>query len=348
MSSLRLAFYDGDHVDAEAVLQLGVLVQLVEYHIGILAALQLDHRAHPGLVRFIADLGNAFQALLAHQLADLDQQVGLVHLIGQLIDDDGLAFTLADILEVGPRAHDHAAAPGAVAFLHPGQAVDETRSREIRRGDVFDQLLDIQLGILQQRQTGVCHLAQIVRRDIGRHANRDAGRTVHQQIGEARREHQRFVFRAVVVRPVIHRFLVQIGEQLVGDPGHADLGVTHRRRVVAVHRTEVALPVHQGITQRKILRHAHDGVVYRRVAVRVILTDHIADDTRRFLVGLVPVVGQFMHREQHAPVHRLEAVAHVRKSASHDDAHGIVQIGLAHLLFKTDGVCFFGELLFHE
>ncbi len=116
-----LAVDDRHHVDAEAVLHLGVFVQLVEDHIGILAALQLDHRAHPGLVRFVAHLGNAFEALLAHQFADLDQQVGLVHLVGQLVDDDGLALALADILEMGARAHHHAAAPGAVAFLDAGQ-----------------------------------------------------------------------------------------------------------------------------------------------------------------------------------------------------------------------------------
>jgi hypothetical protein len=47
------------------------------------------------------------------------------------------------------------------------------------------------------------------------------------------------------------------------------------------------------------------------VAVRVVLADDVADDTRRLLVGAVPVVGQFVHREQHAPMHRLEAVAHI-------------------------------------
>jgi hypothetical protein len=45
--------------------------------------------------------------------------------------------------------------------------------------------------------------------------------------------------------------------------------------------------------------------------VRVVLTDHVADDARRLLVGPVPVVVQLVHREQHAPVHRLEAVARV-------------------------------------
>ena len=245
----------------------------------------------PDLVRFVAYLGNAFQALFAHQFADLDQQIGLVNLVGQFVDDDGLAPAhLVDILEMGTAAHDHPAATGAITFLHPGQAVDESPGREIRRGHVFDQLLDIQVGVVQQRQTGIHHFAHVVRRNIGRHAHRDTGRTVHQQIGEARREYQGLVFGTVVVGSEVDGFLVQVGDQLMGDFRHADLGVTHRRRVVAVHRTEVTLSVHQRVAQREILRHTHDGVIYRCVAVRMVLTDHVADDTRRLLVGLVPVV----------------------------------------------------------
>jgi hypothetical protein len=45
----------------------------------------------------------------------------------------------------------------------------------------------------------------------------------------------------------------------------------------------------------------------------VVLTDDVTDDTRRLLVGAVPVVVQFVHRVQHAAMHRLEAVAHIRQ-----------------------------------
>jgi hypothetical protein len=48
--------------------------------------------------------------------------------------------------------------------------------------------------------------------------------------------------------------------------------------VIAVDRAEVALAVHQHVAHRKVLRHAHDGVVHRLVAVRVVLADDVADD----------------------------------------------------------------------
>jgi hypothetical protein len=85
-------------------------------------------------------------------------------------------------------------------------------------------------------------------------------------------------------------------------------------------------------------------VSYRAVAVRVVLTDHVTDDTRRLLVGAVPVVVEFVHRVQHAAVHGLEAIARIGKRPAHDHAHGVIEITATHLLFEADGQSFFGKL----
>jgi hypothetical protein len=77
--------------------------------------------------------------------------------------------------------------------------------------------------------------------------------------------------------------------------------------------------------------------------VRVVLADHVADDARTLLVGAVPVVVQFVHREQHAPVHRLEAIARIGQGSSDDHAHRVIQVGTPHLLFETDRQGFLGE-----
>jgi hypothetical protein len=237
----------------------------------------------------------------------------------------------------------HAAAPGTVTFAHPADAVDNACRRKIRSRQQIDQFVDRGSGIAQQRETGIHHFAEVVRRNVGRHANRNPRRTVDQQVRNTRRHDQRLFLRAVVVGPEVDRLLVDVGEQLVPDTRHAHFGVTHRGGVVAVDRTEVALPIDQHVAQRKILRHAHNGVVDRRVAVRMVLTDDIADDPRRFLVRLVPVIRQLVHGKQHAPMHRLEAVACVGQRAPDDHAHGIVEIRPTHLVFEADRECFFGE-----
>jgi hypothetical protein len=82
VENARLAVDQRHHVHAEAVLQLRELEQVVEDDLRDFAALQLDHDAHAGLVRFVAQVGNALEALFAHELANPDEQIGLVHLVG--------------------------------------------------------------------------------------------------------------------------------------------------------------------------------------------------------------------------------------------------------------------------
>ena len=67
-------------------------IELVQHHIGHGVALQLDHDAHAFARRLVADVGDAFDLLLAHQLGDALDHHRLVHLIGNLGDDERLAL----------------------------------------------------------------------------------------------------------------------------------------------------------------------------------------------------------------------------------------------------------------
>ncbi len=342
---LRLAVHQGDHVHAEAVLQLGQLVQVVEHDLRDLPALELDHHAHARLVGFVPDIGNAFYPLVDHELRDLFEESLLVDLIRKLVDDDRLAVASADVFEVRTGTHDDPAAAGAVTLVHSRNAVNDARGRKVRRRHELDQFLDRALRLMQNVQAGVDHFAEVVRRNIGRHADRDARGSVDQQVRDARRQDQRLFLRPVVIGAEIHRLLVDIGQQLVADPRHADLGVAHGRGVVAVDRAEVALAVDQHVAQREILCHAHDGVVDRGIAVRMVLTDDVSDDARRLLVGAIPVVRKLVHRVQNAPMHRLETIAHVGQRAPDDYAHRVVEVRPPHLLFEADRERFFCELV---
>ena len=97
----------------------------------------------------------------------------------------------------------------------------------------------------------------------------------------------------------------------MSNPGHAHFGVAHCRRSVAINGAKVALPVHQHVAHRKWLCHADDGVVDSRIAVWVIFTDDITDDSRRLFVGLVIVISQFPHRVQDTAMHGFQAVPNV-------------------------------------
>ena len=343
VAQLGLAVDQRHHVDAEAVLKLSLLVQIVQHHLGYFAALELDHYAHAGLVALVLDVADAVELLLLHQLGNAFEQRFLVDLIRDLVNDDRLACPFVDVFEVALGAHHDAAAAGAVALAHTMQAIDDARGGEVGRGHDLHQLVDRRLRPLEQVKTRVHDFVQVVRRDVGGHAHGNAGGTVDQQVGQARRQHHGLFLGAVVVGCEVDGVLVDVGQHFVRDLRKTDLGVAHRRRVVAIDGAKIALAVHQHVAQRKVLRHAHDGVVHRGVAMRVVLADDVAYDPCRLFVRPVPVVVQLVHGKEHAPMHRLQAITRVGQRTPDDHAHRVVQIRAAHLLFEADGQRFFGE-----
>ena len=79
----RLAVDQRHHVDAEHLLHRRLREQIVQQDLGHLAALQLDDDAHAVLVRLVAQAvrGDALDELLAHQIRDALDQLGLVDLV---------------------------------------------------------------------------------------------------------------------------------------------------------------------------------------------------------------------------------------------------------------------------
>ena len=84
-------------VGAEGRLQRREAVELVQHHVGHGVALQLDDHAHAVAVELVANVGDAFDLLLAHQLGDPLHHRRLVHLIGNLGDDERLALLAQDL-----------------------------------------------------------------------------------------------------------------------------------------------------------------------------------------------------------------------------------------------------------
>src|SRR5690606_22705780 len=130
---------DGQHDDAEAALQRGVLVEVVENDVGNLSALQLDHDAHAIAVGLVPDVGDPFERLLAHEVGDALDQLRLVDLEGDGADDDRLAIALLRHLDLGLGPHDHGAAPGQVGLLDAGTPDDVTAGGEVGAGHHLEE-----------------------------------------------------------------------------------------------------------------------------------------------------------------------------------------------------------------
>ncbi len=136
---LGLAVMDGQEDHGEGLLHLGVLVELVEDDLGLRAAFERDEDAHAVAVGFVAELGagDVFDYLFVDELGDALHELGLVDLVGDLLDDDGLA-TAGDFFEAGLGAHHEAAAAGAVGGGNLGLAEDHAAGGEVGALDVFE------------------------------------------------------------------------------------------------------------------------------------------------------------------------------------------------------------------
>ena len=301
----------------------------------LFVALDFDHDAHAVAVAFVANVGDAFDLLVVDQLGDVLDQVLFVHLIRKLGDDDVLAV-FAALLDGGFRAHLERAAAGLVRLLDSLAPVDVASRRKIRAGNNFHHLLERGLGLLDEQDRGFDHFLQVVRRDVGRHADRDAGRAVDEKIGNARGQDDRLFFALIEIGSEIDGFLFDVREHLLGDLRKARLGVTHRRRRIAVDRAVVALAVDQRVAHVEILRQANERVVDGRVAVRMVFAEDFADDLRALAVGLRRREAQLVHAEENAPVHGLQAVAHVRQRPADDYAHRVIEVRLLHFRFDID------------
>src|SRR6516162_1565539 len=273
-------------------------------------------------VGFVAQGADAFDLLIAHQFADALYQMRLVDLVGNFAHDDGFAFA-AQGFKLDLAAHDDRAAAQMISGAYTLTAEDNAAGRKIRAG--YD------------RNQGVDDFTEIVRRNIRRHADGNAASTVDKKIGKARRQDGGLLLHAVVVRLEIDRILVDVFNEGAGDAFEPHFGVTHRRWRIAVDRAEIALPVNERQAQGKILRHANQRVIDGLIAMRVIFTDDVADDARRFTIRLIPLVAVLVHRIEDAAMDRLEPVACVGQGAGHDYAHRVIEIAPLHLFGDRDG-----------
>jgi hypothetical protein len=116
--------------------------------------------------------------------------------------------------------------------------------------------------VLDEGDGGVDDLAEVVRRDVGRHADGDAARSVDEQLRELRREDRRLDLGVVVVRDEVDGLLVDVGEQLDRDARQAALGVTHGGGESPSTAAVVALAVDERVPQAEVLGHADERVVH--------------------------------------------------------------------------------------
>ena len=267
---LRLAVVDGQGIHAERGLQLGVLEKVVDDHARAGIAFQFDHQTAV-LVGFIPhrrDFGDDF---FLNEPGDLLFEPGPIHVVRNLGNDQLLAVAF-DFLDPDAAPQLDAASAGLEVVVDALDATNEAAGREIRTFDELRQLRDGDRRIVDLGANAINDLTQIVGSHVGGHADRDARAAIDEQVGERRRKNRWLHETLVVVGNEIDRVPVHVRHQGRAQMGQARLGITHGRRRVVFHRTEVPLAVHQLLTHGPRLRHVDQSRIDHRFAVRVVIT----------------------------------------------------------------------------
>ena len=229
----RLAIDDGEHDRAKVGLHLRHLVELVQDDFRVFIALEFKHDAHAIAVALVANVRDAVNLFLVDQGGDIGNQLRLIHLERDLGDDDALAV-FAKFLGKGLGAHLDRSTPAGIAIVDASAAKNQSTSREVRPGDDRQHFRQRDLGVGKHRNQAVHNLGEVMRRNVGSHADCDSRRTIEEQVGYDRGEELRFHFRVVKVGSEIDSFLVDIVHHAAGNLGQPSLGVTHRRRWIAI------------------------------------------------------------------------------------------------------------------
>ena len=221
IQNFRLLIHQSQHNHPEGILQLGMLVELIQDHIGVGVPAQLDTDAHTLPVGMIVNGGNSVDLLFSHQLRHFFNQAGFIYQIGKLCDND-LALAVGQSLDICHRPHPDLSPSGAVGLLDAPGSQNLRSGGKIRSLDNFQHFFHGGIAVILHKIIYNLHhsgdnLPQIMGRYISSHAHGDAGCTVDQQIGISGRKHRRLFFRVVKVWNKIHGILVDVRQHFHGN-----------------------------------------------------------------------------------------------------------------------------------
>ena len=277
------------------------------------------------MIRLVANVFHHRKFLGVHLLRDLLLDFRAGHLKRKRGDDD------VPVLDFPSRA----LADGAVSgFVHvPNfrqRSNDLSVCGKIWTFNMFGNLCDIGVRIVEQLNARIDDLEYVVRRNVGGHADSDARRAVQQDVRQSRWQQPGLAQRAVEIRTPLGRPLLELRQERLCEPREARLGVAHRgERFRIVGGAPVPLPFDQRVSHGERLGQQHHGLVAGLIAVGMELADDIAHGARGLLELRRGAEAELRHGVDDPPLHRLESVRHVRQRAVEDDVHRVVEISLA-------------------
>ena len=306
-------------VHTKRSLKLRHLIKLVQYHACVGIALNVDNDAHTFAVGFVIGIRNTFDFLFGHQITDALDEFGLVYAIRNF-GNNNLVVVLSGF-NFSTSTHHYTSSTCEVGFAHTTHTIYISTSWEIGSFYVVHQLFDFDIVVVDVSHTSINHFGKVVCRHIGCHTYGNTRRTIYQKIGDACWHNAWFEQRIVEVWSHVHGFLVNIEHHVLAYLLQATFGITHSCCTIAIHRTVVTLSIYKHIAHCPGLSHTNQCSIYRRVTMRVILTQHLTYYSGRFLIRFVRGISQSHHTEQDSSVNRFKTISNIRKCTSHNYRH---------------------------
>ena len=252
----RTSVENAHHVGRIGLLEPTGFEQLIQHGVRVGVVFDLDDDTDAFFGRFITDITNANDDFLVDQISNLNEHVGFLDLVGDLVNHDALALFIVKHLALGPDVES--ALSSAVHVGDTIDAVDGGAGGEVGALHVLHVFFYRDRGFLTcpRLEDGINvqihsprHFREVVGRNASRHTHRNTVAAVEQQVGQSSREHRGFILRVVKVGLEINGVFVDVIQHVFGDAVETTFRVTHGGRRIAVDRTKVALPVHQGVAQ---------------------------------------------------------------------------------------------------
>ena len=219
---LRHAINERDDVVVKRFFELRVLVKIIQNRLRVGIILKLDDHANV-FRRLITNVANAFDLFLMHEISHLLEEIGFIHAERDRGDDDlviaparmtdtrsGGLFPFHDLRLA---AHHHAAAAGTIRMRDISLIKCDAAGGKIRTLHEAKQVFRRRFRIFDEVNARLTHFAQIVRRNVGCHADRDTERAIEKKIRNRRGHHRGLFLGVVVIRTELDRFFFDTGAE---------------------------------------------------------------------------------------------------------------------------------------
>ena len=127
----RLIIDQCQHNNTKGILQLRVLVQLIQYYVGVHITPKLNADTHSFTVGFVSEIRDSVNLLILYQFSNLLNETRLIYHIWKLRHHDTVLSILHG-LDIRDSPNPDLAPSGAIRFFNPGRSEDHSSGWKIR------------------------------------------------------------------------------------------------------------------------------------------------------------------------------------------------------------------------